>query len=300
MDWLLKPLEYDFFTRGLLVGIILGLTCGVLGCFVVLRGMAFIGDALAHAVLPGVVLAYMLGISIFVGALAAGLLTALLISLISRTEAMREDTAIGIVFTGAFALGIVLISHMRGYARDLTHFLFGNILGIALSDVLITAVVAAAVLIAIGLWYRPLLIMSFDPTHAQAIGLRMGWLHGGLMVLLSLTIVSGIQAVGVVLVAALLVTPAATARLLTDRLPMMIGLAALLGSGAAMGGLYASYYMGIASGGAVVLTSTLVFMIVLLFAPRKGILMQRLARRTNSQAAIPLQDAPTWLDVPKP
>lgn len=299
MDWLLEPLRYDFFTRGLLVGVIMGITCGVLGCFVVLRGMAFIGDALAHAVLPGVVLAYILGISIFVGALAAGLLTALLISLISRTNEVREDTAIGIVFTGAFALGIVLISRMRGYARDLTHFLFGNILGISPSDVLITATVAITVLIAIALWYRPLLIMSFDPTHAQAIGLRLGWLHGGLLVLLSLTIVSGIQAVGVVLVAALLVTPAATARLLTDRLHLMIGLAALLGSGAAVVGLYASYYIGIASGGAVVLTSTLLFTLVLLFSPRKGIMLRWLARRTSKSGAPRNEDAVTRLGLPK-
>ena len=286
MNWLLEPLQYTFFVRGLLVGVLMGLTCGVLGCFVVLRGMAFIGDALAHAVLPGVVLAYMLGGSIFVGALVAGLLTALLISAISRTDEVREDTAVGIVFTGAFALGIVLISRMRGYARDLTHFLFGNILGVSPADVVITAVVAASVLIAIALWYRPLLIMAFDPTHAKAIGLRLGGLHAGRMVLLSLTIVSGIQAVGVVLVAALLVTPAATARLLTDRLSLMIAFAAVLGSAAAVLGLYASYVLSIASGGTVVLTSTVFFTLALLFAPTKGIVARRRRQRSAEASRV--------------
>ncbi|ABX04707.1 ABC-3 protein [Herpetosiphon aurantiacus DSM 785] len=276
MDWLIEPLRYTFFLRGMVVGMLMGLTCGVLGCFVVLRGMAFIGDALAHAVLPGVVLAYMGGISMVLGALGAGLFAALLISLISRTDYIREDTAIGIVFTGAFALGIVLLSRMRGYARDLTHFLFGNILGIAPSDLLLTGLVTASVLGAIGLWYRPLMIMTFDPTHAKAIGLRLGRWHAGLMVLLALTIVSGIQAVGVVLVAALLVTPAATARLLTNRLPTMIGLAALFGSSSAILGLYASYMLSIASGGVVVLASTGVFAVVFLLAPTHGIVSRRI------------------------
>ncbi len=272
LELLLEPLRYDFFTRGLTVGMLLGVICGVLGCFVVLRGMAFIGDAMAHAVLPGIVIAYLLGSSIFVGAFIAGLITAVLISAISRTSQVREDTAIGIVFTGAFALGIVLISRVQGYMRDLSHFLFGNILGIAPIDLWTTTIIALVVLTCVALWYRDLLIMTFDPTHGQAIGLRLNWLHLGLMALLALTIVAGIQAVGVVLIAALLVTPAATARLLTDRLHVMILLAALLGTGAAFIGLYASYYLSIASGGAVVLISTVLFLLTLVFAPQRGVL----------------------------
>jgi len=278
MTWLTEPLHYAFFVRGLLVGMLLGITCGALGCFVVLRGMAFIGDAMAHSVLPGVVIAYLLGVNIIAGAFVTGLLAALLISAISRTEQVHEDTAIGIVFTGAFALAIVLISRTQGYVRDLTHFLFGNILGVAPSDLIIALVVTVVVLASLFLWYRELMISSFDHTHAQVIGLRLHWLHMGLMALLALTIVSGIQAVGVVLIASLLVTPAATARLLTDRLNRMIGLAALLGSGAILVGLYASYYVRVASGGAVVLTSTLIFLLVLIFAPGKGVLARRVSQ----------------------
>ena len=279
LDWLLDPLRYDFFVRALVVGMLLGVTCGAIGCFVVLRGMAFIGDALAHAILPGVVIAYLLGLSVVGGAVIAGVLTALLISAISRTEQVREDAAIGIVFTGAFSLGIVLISRKQGYMRDLSHFLFGNILGIAPGDLLVTAGIALVVLACLALWYRELLVSSFDPSHARAIGLRLGLLHLGLTTLLALTVVAGIQAVGVVLVAALLVTPAATARLLTERLPVMIGLAAALGSGAAVIGLYASYYIAIASGGAVVLTSTLLFGLVLLLAPQRGVVARWRATR---------------------
>lgn len=271
MTWLLEPLSYGFFERGLLVGLLLGCVCGAIGCFVVLRGMAFIGDALSHAVLPGVVLAYLGGASIVVGAFVAGIVTAALISAISRTGQVKEDTAIGIVFTGAFAFGIVLISRVQGYMRDLSHFLFGNILGIAPADVVVTAATALVVLAALALWYRPLLISSFDPTYAQVIGVRLGALYMGLMALLALTIVVGIQAVGVVLIAALLITPAATARLFTDRLGHMLALAMLLGSGAALVGLYASYYLGIASGGAVVLTSTLGFVVALVCAPQRGL-----------------------------
>jgi ABC-type Mn2+/Zn2+ transport system permease subunit len=287
MSFFLEPLRYSFFERGLTVGIMLGMVCGVLGCFVVLRGMAFIGDAMAHAILPGVVIAYLSGVSIVAGAFGAGLITAILISAISRTAQVKEDTAIGIVFTGAFALGIVLISRVQGYMRDLSHFLFGNILGIAPSDVLFTAATAVFVLICLALWYRDLLVSSFDATHAQAIGIRLGRLHLGLMALLALTVVAGIQAVGVVLIAALLITPAATARLLTDRLSVMIGLAALLGSGAALIGLYTSYSISIASGGAIVLTSTLLFVLALVFAPKRGLIVRYRRRARDRTNAVP-------------
>lgn len=274
MNFFLEPLRYSFFERGLMVGVLLGIVCGVIGCFVVLRGMAFIGDAMAHAILPGVVIAYLSGVSIIAGAFGAGLITAVLISAISRTAQVKEDTAIGIVFTGAFALGIVLISRVQGYMRDLSHFLFGNILGIAPSDVLFTAIIAGLVLLCLALWYRKLLVSSFDAIHAQAIGIHLGRLHLGLMALLALTVMAGIQVVGVVLITALLITPAATARLLTDRLPVMLGLAALLGSGAALVGLYTSYYLSIASGGAIVLTSILLFMLALVFAPKHGLIVR--------------------------
>ncbi len=278
MDILLEPLRYGFFERGLIVGVVLGIACGALGCFVVLRGMAFLGDAIAHAILPGVVVAYLSGVSIVAGAFGAGLISAALISAISRGARVKEDTAIGIVFTGAFALGIVLISRVQGYMRDLSHLLFGNILGIAPGDVAASASIAALVLVCLALWYREMLICSFDPIHAQAIGLPLNRLHAGMMALLALTIVAGIQAVGVVLIAALLVTPAATARLLTDRLPLMLLLAALLGGGAAVIGLYASYFLNLASGGAIVLTSALLFAMTLVCAPKRGLLTRRVRR----------------------
>lgn len=280
-DLLFEPLRYDFFTRGLVVGILLGTTCGALGCFVVLRGLAFVGDAIAHAILPGIVIAYLLGLNIFVGAFGMALLVAGAISFISRHQQLREDTAIGIVFTGAFALGIALISRQQGYTRDLTHFLIGNILGVSAQDVWITVLVTLIVLGGLLLFLREWTLTAFDPTHARAIGLPMGALHFGLMILLSLTIVNGVQAVGIVLIAALLVTPAATARLLTDRLGVMIGLAALLGGAAALTGLFLSYYISIASGAAVVLTSTLWFVIALLVAPQRSRWWNWLPRRTS-------------------
>jgi ABC-type Mn2+/Zn2+ transport system permease subunit len=269
---LFEPFNYSFFTRGLLVGLLVGAACGTLGCFVVLRGLAFIGDAMAHSILPGMVIAYLMGANILLGAFVAGLLTAGFISLISRTEQVREDTAIGIVFTAAFALGVVLISRQQGYTRDLTHFLFGNVLGIAPLDVWLIGGVAVLIFFGLALWYRPLALAAFDPIHAQTIGFNLGLLHLGLMTLLALTIVTGVQAVGVVLIAALLITPAATAYLLTERLPTMLVLAALLGGSAAVVGLYLSYYIHVASGGTVVLVSTFWFLAALLFAPGRGVL----------------------------
>ncbi len=276
MNFLLEPLRYGFFQHALLAGVLLGITCGALGCFVVLRGMAFIGDALAHAVLPGVAVAYLLGISITLGAFAAGLLTAFLISVISRTGQVKEDTAIGITFTGAFAAGVALMSR-GGVGRDLTHFLFGDILGISRGDVIFTFAVAAIVLTTLALFYRPLLIAAFDATHAAAIRINLSRLHFLLMALLALTIVAGIQAVGVVLIASLLVTPAATARLFVTRLPPMMLLSSLLGALAAVVGMYVSYYAAVASGAVIVLASTLGFALALIFAPQTGVLARRFA-----------------------
>ena len=276
MELIFEPFKYAFFVRALVIGLLLGLSCGALGCFVVLRGMAFIGDALAHSILPGVVAAYLLGFNIFIGAFIAAIVTALLISGISRAEQIKEDAAIGIVFTGAFALGIVLISRIQGYTRDLAHLMFGNILGVSPDDVTIVIIVTLVVLAAIALWFRDFTLISFDMIHARAIGLKINFLHLLLMILLSLTIVTGLQAVGLILIASMLITPAATARLLTDRLPVMIGLAAGVGCGSALIGLYLSYYMDVASGGAVVLTGTLIFVLAFIFAPKSGYLARRI------------------------
>jgi ABC-type Mn2+/Zn2+ transport system permease subunit len=270
LQWLVEPLSYAFMQRGLLAGLLVGTACAVLGAFVVLRGMAFVGDAIAHTVLPGVVIAFLNGVNLFVGALVAGIVTALGIGWFSKDREVQEDTAIGVMFSGFFALGIALLSQVRSY-RDLTHILFGNILGISAADLWIMLAVTAVALLAVGLFYKELLVTSFDPGHAIAIGLSPGLVRYGLLVMLALVIVSGIQAVGVVMVAALLVTPAATASLLTRRLPRIMVLGALFSLLATLVGLYASYYAGLPSGPMIVLTLTGMFILAFLFAPARGL-----------------------------
>jgi manganese/iron transport system permease protein len=220
--------------------------------------MAFIGEALSHTVLPGLVVAYLRGWNLLIGALIAGVITALGIGWLSRRNEVREDTAIGIMFTGMFALGILLISTARSF-RDLSHMLFGNILGVTSGDLIFIAVVAAAVLLALALLHKELELTSFDPIHAEVIGLRPGALRYVLLLLLALAVVASIQAVGVVLTSALLITPAAAAALLTDRLPRMMLVATLIAVGSGMLGLYASYYFAVSSGAAIVLACTTCF-----------------------------------------
>ena len=261
---LLEPLSYGFMQRGLLAALMVGALCGVVGCYVVLRGMAFLGDAMAHAILPGVALAYLLGMDLLLGAAAAALLVAVLISVVSRQGRLREDTAIGILFAGALSLGVALISSSRSYAVDLGHILFGNILAISPADLRLIGGLGLGVLGLVLLLYKELLLVSFDPVLAATLRLPVERLRLLLLVLLALTIVAGLRAVGVGLVSALLVTPAATASLLTRRLASMMRLAAVLGAGCGVAGLYLSYYLNVASGPAVVLLSTVVFAVVYL------------------------------------
>ncbi len=258
MHWLTDPFRYSFMQTGLAAAVLVGVTCALLGVYVVLRRMAFIGDALAHTALPGLVVAYLRGWNLFGGAVIAGLVTALGIGWLSRRRTVREDTAIGVVFTAMFALGILLISAARSF-RDLTHMLFGNLLGVTAGDLVLTAVVAGVVLGALFLLHKELVLTSFDPMHAEVIGLNPETLRYGLLLLLALTVVVGIQAVGVLLTSALLVTPAAAASLLTDRLPRMMAASALMASGSAVFGLYASYYFNVSSGAAIVLACTGLF-----------------------------------------
>lgn len=257
-SWLIDPLEYAFMRSGMLAALLVGLTCATLGVYVVLRQMAFIGDALAHTVLPGLVVAYLNSWNLFGGAVVAGLFTALGIGWLSRRREVREDTAIGILFTGMFALGILLISTVRSF-RDLSHILFGDILGVTPTDLGLIAGVAVLVLLVLTLFHKELELTSFDPIHAQVIGLRADVVRYGLLMLLALTVVVGIQAVGVVLTNALLITPAATAALLTHRLPRMMVIAALVAIVSGLVGLYASYYFSVSSGAAIVLTCTACF-----------------------------------------
>jgi ABC-type Mn2+/Zn2+ transport system permease subunit len=280
-DWLLQPWERVFMQHAFLAIVLVGVICGVTGTFVVLRGLAFMGDALAHAIFPGVVIAFILGGNFLIGALIAAIVVSLAIGAVSQSGRLTNDTAIGVLFAGGFALGIALITTQRNYAKDLNSFLLGTILGVTRDDLYLTAAVGAVVLVAIGFFRRELTAVAFDRTFAQAKGLRL-WVYDQLfLVLLSLAIVISLQTVGNVLVLAMLVTPAATARLLTDRLALMAGLAALIGAGSGIAGLYLSYYRGVASGASVVLVATGIFAVAYLFAPRTGIVTTRLRYRLH-------------------
>lgn len=254
--------------RGLAAAVIVGILCAVMGTYVVLRGMAFLGDALAHAILPGVAIAYLFNGNLLLGALVAAVLVALLIGFFSRQGAVREDTAIGILFAAALALGVALISSIRTYAVDLSHILFGNVLGVAPGDLWLTAGLGLVILLTVSLLYRPFLVVSFDPVLAATMRLPVELLRNVMLVLLALTVVISLQTVGVGLAAAMLVTPAATAYLLARRLAPMMLIAATIGAFSSLVGLYLSYYQNIASGSAIVLTATAIFLVV--FVIKRG------------------------------
>lgn len=279
LNWLLDPLAYSFMQRGLAASILIGVLCSVIGCYVVLRGLAFLGDALAHAILPGIAIAYLLQGSLFLGALVAAVIVALLIGLFSRQGAIREDTAIGIIFAAALSLGVVLISSIQTYAVDLTHILFGNVLGVSKSDLWFIAGLSITILVAVAIFYKPLLVVSFDPILATTLRWPVELFRNLLLIMLALTIVVSLQTVGVGLVAAMLVTPAASAYLLTRRLPSMMALSALFGGTSSIIGLYASYYLNVASGAAVVLVATMLFFLTFLFSPDRG-MVRHLFKKT--------------------
>lgn len=268
INWLLEPLQYAFMLRGLTAAVLVGIVCAVVGTYVVLRGMAFFGDALAHTILPGVALGYLVSggarESLFWWALGTAVIAALGIGAISKNSQVKEDTAIGIIFAGMFALGIALISTVRSYAVDLSHFLFGDVLGVSTGSLWLILIFGGLVLLAIGAFYKEFLTLSFDPILAVTLRLPVGLLNNLLLALIAVTIAVSLQTVGVALMVAMLVTPAATAYLLTHRLPVMMGLAALLASLSGVIGLYLSYYLSIASGAAIVLTATAFFLLVFL------------------------------------
>ncbi len=275
IDFILDPLSYEFIQRGLIAAVIVGITCGVIGCYVVLKSLAFMGDALAHAILPGVAIAYLLSINLLIGALVAAFLVALGIGFVSRRGDFREDTAIGILFAGSLALGVALISSIKTYAVDLNHILFGNVLGVSPGSLVLVAVLSGVVILTIVILYRPFLIITFDAILARTLYLPVEGLRYLLLILLAVTIVVSLQTVGIGLVTALLVTPAATAYLLARRLPAMMAIAAAIGALSGILGIYISYYWEISSGAAIVLVATLIFFIVFLMAPKKGLIWQR-------------------------
>jgi manganese/iron transport system permease protein len=264
MNLLLEPLTYSFMQRGLLAGTMVGILCAVIGTYVVLRGMAFLGDALAHAILPGIAIAYIFGGNLLLGALVAAVVVAISVGYFSRQGTVKEDTAIGILFAAALSLGVAIISSIRTYAVDLSHILFGNVLGVSTSDLWLTAGLGLLVLLTVFLLYRPFMVISFDPVLAATLRLPAELLRNVLLVLLAVTIVVSLQTVGAGLASAMLVTPAATAYLLTKRLSSMMLVSAVLGAVSSIVGLYISYYMNIVSGSAIVLTATVIFLAVFL------------------------------------
>ncbi len=270
-DWFLEPLQFDFVVRALIAAIVVGIVCSVLGTYIVLRGMAFFGDAMAHTILPGVVIAFLLGWPLAIGALAMGILTALGIGALTSKGLVKEDTAIGVIFAGFFALGVAMLSVTDNYSIDLAHFLFGNLLGVEQRDLWITLILGLIVLGTIFLLYKELLVISFDPVLAKTLRLPDTLLRYLLLILIAITIVVALQVVGIALMLAMLVTPAAAASLLTRRLPAMMVVSALIGASSGVFGVYTSYYVNIASGPAVVLTATTIFLIVFLFAPERGV-----------------------------
>lgn len=265
-EWLLEPLGFAFMQRGFLAAVVVGVVCAVVGCYMILRGMAFLGEALGHATLPGLAAGYLLSNGdrsvTFFWALGTAVLTSVVMGALSRNTKLRQDTAIGIVFAGMFALGIALISSIRSYAVDLTHMLFGNVLGVTNSDIWLILAVSLAVLLAVALFYKELLVISFDPVLAVTLRLPVRGLDILLHVMIAVAVVASLQTVGIALVVAMLLTPAAAAFLLTKRLKRMMGIAASIAAFSGVAGLYASYYLSIASGAAIVLVCTLVFMVV--------------------------------------
>lgn len=271
IDAIVAPLGYEFFVRALLAAVVVGTVCAVVGTFVVLRGIAFIGDAVAHAAFPGVVAAFILGIPFYLGAAVAAVTTSLAIGYVTRRARIRADTAIGVLFAGTFALGIFLYSTIEGYVADLFSYLFGYLLSTDLTDLVALALLGGLVLLVVGILWKELLYATFDPLGAAASGLRVDLLEYLFLALVALTIVISLQAVGIILVVAMLVTPAATAQLLTSRFGALMGTAAVVGIGSAVTGLYLSYWLDVASGATIVLVQTALFLLVLALSPRTGV-----------------------------
>jgi manganese/iron transport system permease protein len=288
MGFLTEPLGHEFFVRALIAAALVGTVCAVVGTFVVLKGLAFIGDAISHAAFPGVVAAYILHGPILVGAAIAAVFTALSIGFVTRRAGIRGDTAIGVLFAGAFALGVFMFSTIQGYVGDLFGFLFGSLLLIGVGDLVGLAILAAIVLATVAVLWKELLYATFDPQGAAASGLRVEALEYLFLALVALTIVVSLQAVGIILVVAMLVTPAATGQLLTVRFGTLVLLAVAIGIGSSVLGLYVSYWLDVATGATIVLVQTGLFLGALALGPRTGLLSRR--RPTAAVAAIAAGD----------
>lgn len=282
---IIEPLQYGFMQRSLVIAILVGLVCSIVGSYLIVRRLALLGDAISHSVLPGLAIAFILGINIFVGAFIAGILSTVIITWIWSRSNIKEDAAMGIVFSAFFALGITLITIVQKENKiDLNHFLFGNILGVTSEEVIETAILAIVVLLTVVLLYKELLFYSFDPLGAQAAGLPVNLLNFGLMVLISLTVVASLKAVGVILVLSLLITPGATAYLLVPRFHQVMLVGSVIGIISSIAGMYLSYYYNLPSGPAIVLVVSGLFTLALLFSPSQGVLTHR--KSTSEESAI--------------
>ena len=288
-QWFIEPLQYDFMLKALAMSAVVGLVCAVLSCYMILKGWSLMGDAVSHSVMPGVVMSYILGIPFSIGAFVFGLLSVILIGFVKRQTRVKEDAVIGLVFTGFFALGLILISRTPSTV-DLTHILFGNVLGITNADMIQTVIIAAITMIAILVLRKDLMLFCFDENHARAIGLNTSFLYYALLALLALTIVTALQTVGIILVTAMLITPGVIAYMLTDRFNRMLVIAATVSVLSSLIGAYASYHLDASTGGCIVVLQTLVFAAVFIFAPKQGMLRRmQLARQERQVAVIGLE-----------
>lgn len=288
--YILDPLSYEFIQRALIASVTIGISCGLIGTYIMLRRMSLIGDALAHAVLPGVVVSFMVAgkseIALFVGAVVSGIITVLLIGFVNRNSKIKEDTSIGIIFTGAFALGILLVSQLKQVHIDLSSYLFGDVLGVSTGDITLSLIIMAVIILCILLFYKQLLLTSFDPTMALTIGISTTLVHYMLMTLLSMSIVAGLQSVGVILIIAMLITPPATAYLLSNNLRKILFLSPIFGTISAVAGLYLSYHFNFASGASIVLVAVALFLLAFLFSPKEGVVTKLFRRRAATRLVL--------------
>jgi manganese/iron transport system permease protein len=278
LDWVTVPLSYPFMQRALIVSLLIAAVCAVLSCYMVLKGWSLMGDAISHAVLPGIVLAYVLALPLALGAFAAGLACAVLTGYLKENSRVKEDTVMGIVFSGMFGLGVVMFTKIDTDVH-LNHILFGNVLGVTARDLAETAIIAGTTLVIVLAKWRDFLLYCFDPNHARSIGLPVRLLHYGLLILLSLTIVASLKAVGIILVIAMLVAPGAIAFLLTDSFGRMLAIAVAVATGSSAAGTILSFHIDGATAACIVLVQMAVFVLAFLFAPKRGLLAVRAHRR---------------------
>ena len=284
VQWFVAPLQHEFMLKAILVSALVGVVCSALSCYLTLKGWALMGDAVSHAVMPGVVIAYVLNIPFAVGACVFGVGSVMAIGFIKSKTRIKEDTVIGLVFTGFFALGLVLVSKVKS-SIDLTHILFGNVLGISDGDIFQTIVISIITLVTLAILRKDLILFCFDSTHARSIGLNITFLYYVLLSLLSLTAVAGLQTVGIILVVAMLVTPGATAYLLSDRFDHMILISMASGVFSSVMGTYISYHLDGSTGGCIVVLQTLLFVAAMIFAPKHGLFVTSRNSQTVSESA---------------